>query len=95
MPICMAAVKTEQRRDEQAPLGEYLLDVVVMNLISFELLCLDRVMQRRKMVSDFKTLKTQPLRPGQSPFSLSFSRNLQPLLSSDSAHPVSSLLAEA
>lgn len=59
MPICVAAVKTEQRRNGQMPLGEYLFDVVVTNLISFELLCLNRMMQRRKMASDFKAVKTQ------------------------------------
>lgn len=95
MSVCTADVKTEQRRNEQASLGEYLSDVVVMNLISFVLLYLDRVMQRRKMVSDFKAVKTQPLGPGQNPFSPSFSRNFQPFLAGVSVHPVSSLLAEA
>lgn len=91
----MAAVKTEQKRNEQTSLGECLFDAAVVDLISFELLCLDRVMPRGKMVSDFKAVKTQPLAPGQSPFPPSFSRTFQLLLSSVSAHSVSSLLSEA
>lgn len=59
MTICVAAVKAEQRRNEQTSLGESAFDVVAMNLISFELLGLDRVMQRGKMGSDFKAVKTQ------------------------------------
>lgn len=91
VPICMAAVRTEQRRNEQASLGEHLFDVIAMNPISFELLCLDRTMQRGKMASDFKAVKTQthlnqdrvPFpRVSQEPSSYSYPGSLLNLVSS-------------